>query len=180
VLPDGAECIVNAAMQAMREAFTPNSSYPPLGGGTDKVRFFAGEAPPIEAFDFHVNDPDCGCTAPMVWVRLARRYRSKDFPTPWVGEAPCDQPHVVAVEIGIARCAALVNPECDWTAYESEAEISMDDSRRIEIALCRARTLMKASECSDAVAFDAITPFGPQGGVMAWLSMFYARVDSDT
>lgn len=179
MLPDGADCIVAAAMQAMREAFTPDSTYPPLGGGTDRVRFFAGQAAPISAFDFHVNDPDCGCSKPFVWVRLTQRYRSDIFPTPWLGDAPCDKPHVVVIEIGVARCSALVQPNCDWSAYESEAEISMDDSRRIEIALCRARALMAASRCSDMVAFDTITPVGPEGGVMSWMGILYARVDSN-
>lgn len=178
MLPDGAECIVNAVMTAMREAFTAESSAPPLGGGTDRVRFFAGGTDPLAYFDFHVNDPDCGCEKPFVWVRLARRYRSQTFPAPWVGEAPCDQPHVVAVEIGVGRCSSLQTTECDWSAYETEAEISMDDSRRIEIALCRARTLMNRTKCSDAVAFDAVMPYGPTGGVIAWVSMLYARVDS--
>lgn len=179
MLPDGAECIVNAAMQAMREAFSPESTYPPLGGGSEVVRFFAGEATPLSAFDFHTNDTGCGCAKPFLWVRLARRYRSQIFPTPFTGEAPCGYPSVVTIEVGVARCSALVNPECDWSAYEAEAEISMDDSRRIEMVLCRARDLMKRTECSDAVAFEPVVPLGPEGGVMSWLSMFHARVDSD-
>lgn len=179
MLPDGAECIVNAAMQAMREAFAPDSSYPPLGGGSTVVRFFAGEATPLSAFDAHVNDPDCGCAKPFLWVRLARRYRSQVFPTPFVGEDPCGYPTVVTIEVGVARCSAMTQPDCDMSAYEAEAEISMDDSKRIELVLCRAKKIMKDSQCSDAVAFEAVVPLGPDGGVMSWLSMFHARVDSD-
>lgn len=178
MLSDPAECIINAVVTAMREAFTADSSAPPLGGGSDRVRFFAGDSAPLDFFDAHLNDPDCGCEKPFIWVRLMRRYRSQTFPAPWVGEAPCDQPHVVAVEIGVGRCSSMLTTECDWSAYEAEAEVSMDDSNRIEIALCRARQLMQRTKCSDAVAFDAVVPYGPVGGVLAWVSVLYARVDS--
>jgi hypothetical protein len=67
--------------------------------------------------------------------------------------------------------------DCDWTAYESEAEISLDDSARLELAMCRAAALMKAANCSDMVALDIVTPFGPDGGVIAWTGTLYARVD---
>lgn len=178
---DGADCIINTVITALREVFSPTSGYgEPLGGGTELVRVFAGAAAPLAAVDMHLEGDGCGCgQQPFVWVRLMRRYRSRQFPQPYVGDDPCGSPVVVAVEIGIARCAAVFAGEnCTWAAYEAEAEISLDDSRRIEVALCRAVGLLKASHCSDVAATDMVVPFGPEGGVMAWIGTLYARVDT--
>lgn len=177
MLHDGADCILNKVICALREAFTATSSHPPLGGGTDRVRVFAGEAPPLSAVDMHLDDCGCG-NDPFVWVRLTRRFRTAVFPQPYVGDNPCGTPRAVAIEIGVARCAAVFQEGCDWTAYESEAEVSLDDSARIELALCRAAALMKRDECSDMVALDAVVPYGPEGGVIAWIGTLYARVDT--
>lgn len=177
MLNDGADCIINKVICALKEAFSPNSSQPPIGSGTERVRVFAGEAAPLSAVDMHLDDCGCG-NDPFLWVRLVRRFRSQTFPQPYVGDNGCGSPRVIAIEVGIARCAAVNSEGCDWTAYESEAEISLDDSARIELALCRAAALMKASKCSDMVALDAVVPFGPEGGVIAWVGNLYARVDN--
>lgn len=174
---DGASCILNGVICALREAFTSESSYPPIGGGTDRVRVFAGEAAPLSAVDMHINECGCG-NDPFIWVRLMRRYRTRTFPQPYVGEDPCGSPTAVAIEVGVARCAAMYEEGCDWTAYEAEAEVSLDDSWRIDLALCRAAATLKKSGCSDAVAMDAVVPYGPEGGVIAWTGTLYVRVDS--
>lgn len=178
MLHDGAECIINNSITALREVFDPGSEYPPIGGGSTVVRFFAGDAAPLSAVDMHINDPECGCDRPFLWVRMMRRYRSRMFPQPYVGDDPCGSPRVIAVELGVARCAAVFADDCDWSSYEQEAETSLDDSHRIELALCRAVSLMKKSQCSDMVATDSILPFGPEGGVYAWIGTLYARVDT--
>jgi hypothetical protein len=36
---------------------------------------------------------------------------------------------------------------------------------------------MKETECSLSVALDAITAFGPDGGVIGWTAQLYATVD---
>lgn len=178
MLNDGADCIINKVICALKEAFSPTSSHPPIGGGTERVRVFAGSATPLSAVDMHMDDCGCG-NDPFLWVRLVRRYRSQIFPQPYVGDNGCGAPRVIAVEVGVARCAAAATEGgCDWTAYESEAEISLDDSARIELALCRAAALMKASKCSDMIALDAVVPDGPEGGVIAWVGNLYARVDN--
>lgn len=179
MIVDGAECIVNETMNALRDVFRPDSAQPPLGGGTERVRLFAGEATPLSAFDAHINGcDDCKAAEPFVWVRVARRYRSAQFPQQYVGDDGCDKPRVLALELGVARCAAVFDEDCDWSAYESEAEVSLDDSWRVELALCRARNRMKSAHCSDQVASDAVVPVGPEGGVIAWVGMLYARIDS--
>ena len=181
MLHDGADCIINKVICALKEVFSPTSSSPPIGGGTELVRVFAGEAPPLSAVDMHLADPDCACgEQPFLWVRLMRRYPTDAdrFPSATLGQSPCGNMSAVAIEVGIARCAAVFSDDCDWTAYEAEAEVSLDDSRRIELALCRAATLMKRSECSDEQTVDAVIPYGPEGGVVAWIGTIYARVDT--
>jgi hypothetical protein len=177
VYDDPANCIINTVASALRMFFAPQSEQPPLGGGTEQVRLFAGDALPIEAWDFF-RDGNEGCNEPFVWVRLMRRYRSKDFPAPFVGGDPCPIPVVIAVEIGVARCAATSIGDCDWECYETEAEISADDSWRIERALCYAATTVRKSDppCSPMVGLDAILPYGPEGGVIAWTGIMYASL----
>lgn len=174
----GVECILNKVICAMRAAFDPASGYPPLGGGTTTVRPFAGDATPLAAVDLHINDFGCGAD-PFLWVRLARRYRSQNFPQPYLGADGCRSQVVIAVEVGVARCAVIAAGDGpDWKALEEEAEISLDDSGRIELALCHASSLMIESKCSDMQAIDAVVPYGPDGGVIAWTGTLYAAVST--
>lgn len=174
---EGVECILNKTICALREAFDPGSSYPPLGGGSNIVRAFAGDATPLAAVDIHINDKGCG-TDPFLWVRLMRRYRSQSFPQPYVGADGCASQIVAAVEIGVARCAVISAEAPNWKDLAEEAEISLDDSGRIELALCRASALMKEAKCSDMQAIDAVVPYGPDGGVIAWTGTLYAAVST--
>lgn len=175
---EGVECILNQVICAMREAFDPSSSYPPLGGGSTTVRVFAGAATPMAAVDIHINDTGCG-QDPFLWVRLERRYRTQTFPQPYIGANGCAAQVAVAVEVGVARCAVIETGDGpDWTALAEEAEISLDDSGRIELALCRASTLMTSKGCSDMQAVDVIAPYGPDGGVIAWTGTIYAAVST--
>jgi hypothetical protein len=173
---DGASCVVDNVKSAVQQVFSPTSEFPPLGGGTEIVRLFANNTMPTEIIDLHVAE--CECEYPFLWVRLLRRYRSENFPQPSVAPAMCGV-QVVEVEIGIARCAALRDPgSCDWTDLEEEFEISMDDSWRIERALCLSVGLLKRSGCSDMVAMDAVVPHGPEGGVFGWVGTLYVNLSS--
>jgi hypothetical protein len=173
---EGVECILNKTICAMREVFDPASSNPPLGRGSTTIRTFAGDATPLAVVDMHVSEVGCGNT-PFLWVRLVRRYRTQSFPQPYVGPDGCAAQIAVAVEIGVARCAAIQTEDGpDWKTLAEEAEISLDDSGRIELALCRASALMTASKCSDMQALDAVVPYGPDGGVIAWTGTLYAAV----
>lgn len=173
MIEDPANCVINTVAAAMRAAFDPESEPPPMGGGSTTVRLFAGEGLPIQAWDFHRED---GCDEPFIWVRLMRRYRSDNFPAQYVGGDPCPKPVVVAIEVGVARCAAIADGECDWNCYENEAEIELDDSWRIERALCYAATQLRRSNCALQVGLDALTPYGPDGGVIAWTGALFAEL----
>ena len=156
---------VNAFILAMKQAFNPaDAVQPPLGGGSDKVHFVAGDVVPLEMWDSFAQGTNC--LEPFLWVRLVRRFRSKVFPAETIDDSNCSLPRVVRIEVGIGRCAVLPrsNGIYDWDQLAVAAEVSMDDSYRIELALCRARSLL----INNAVATDTIAPFGPEGGVTAW------------
>lgn len=174
---DPASDVVNAFVVAMKAAFNPaDSVQPPLGGGSTDVRFFASDG----ALPTSVWDPDngglaAGCRDPLLWVRVDRRYRAKarDFPAAFVGDKDCKDADVVralAVEVGIARCSDM-SAKPKWSALEREAEVSLDDSWRIETALCLAATALRKAK--HAVATDTIAPLGPEGGLIAWTGMAY-------
>lgn len=173
---DPANCIINYTMSALRAFFTPTSEQPPIGGGTDVIRLFAGDALPIEAWDFFRSEQGDDCSEPFAWVRLVRRYRSQTFPAPYAGDGPCGFPVVIVVELGVARCAAALREDCDWDCYRTEAEISADDSWRIERAMCYAAQKMRSENCSPAIGFDAVVPYGPDGGVVAWSGSLFAQL----
>lgn len=170
---DPASEIVNAFIRAMKLAFRPDDPYcPPTGGGNTEVRFFAGMAPPTDAWDAH-SDGGEGCDEPFLWVRLMRRYRSNNFPAPSASTEACSAPVVVAVEVGVGRCA-VTDAEPTWEQYAREAEVSLDDSWRIELALCSAAGILRAQ--SRTVGIDTIEPYGPEGGIIGHTGAAYVQL----
>jgi hypothetical protein len=163
--------VVAVVMGTLRDAFKPDSSFPPENG-TDIVRFFAGEGPATAAWDAHTNDT--GCDVPFLWVRVMRRYRTEQLPAPAVRDNPCGLPRAVAIEVGVGRCA-VIEQEPDWGDYEAEASVSLDDSWRIELALCAAAKRLRADNY--IVAADEISPYGPEGGIIAWTGIVYVQFD---
>lgn len=173
---DPASDVVNAFIAAMKAAFNPaDSVQAPLGGGSTEVRFFASDG----GLPTSVWDPETGlnigCKAPFLWVRVDRRFRSRrqEFPAVYVGDKDCKASDVVrgvAVEVGVARCSDM-SAKPKWSVLEREAEISLDDSWRVELALCMAATVL--SKADHAVATDTIAPLGPEGGLIAWTGMAY-------
>ncbi|WAB09525.1 hypothetical protein SEA_WOOPER_22 [Gordonia phage Wooper] len=172
VCTDTADPIVNAFIRAMREAFDDTSECPPIGGGSTTVRLFAGDAIPLAAWNAHSADVECD--HPFLWVRLMRRYRTNAFPTPTIASANCDMPRVLAVEVGVGRCA-VVDLEPSWEDYAREAEISIDDGWRIELALCRAKAFVLNEHLGSAFGTDIINPYGPEGGVIAMTGIGYVQ-----
>lgn len=155
---DPATDVIHAVLAAMRSVFSPTASCPPLGGGGEKVWFFAGEGAPIE---------EVNCGQPFLWVRLASRYRSQDFPDPYVPMNPCGSQEVIVVECGVARCA--VTGEGTYDQYADEARVSLDDSWRLSKVGC-----LVTGQLPDAqVGTDTVIPYGPEGGIIAWSTTLY-------
>lgn len=161
--------IVTAYLQAMAEAFDPASSNPPVVG-TTTVRFFGGDGIPMAAWEAHASGT--GCAEPFLWVRIVRRYRTELFPAPAIDTNSCGLPRVMEFEIGVGRCA-VVDLEPAWEDYAAEAAISLDDSWRIELALCRVGSLIR--RLGYTVGIGEIAPFGPEGGVVAWTGVSYVQ-----
>lgn len=174
---DPALDVVNAYSLAMREAFSPDGRCPPPTGGSNDVRFLAGEGPALVAFDLHTRNGQC--KEPFLWVRVARRYRTDKARitlTPVLDTgAHCGAlPRVVAIEVGVARCSVAVNEKARWDDYEMEAQRGLDDSWRLELALCRAASRLRVTR--NEVASDVINPVGPDGGIVAWVATAYVRI----
>lgn len=165
---DPATEVVAVAMGALREAFDPAGPCPPDGKGSTTVRFFASDG----GLPFW----DSTCKEPFLWVRVQQRYRSTvgNFPSAFVADGSCGSSsiRVLALELGVARCSSHeANPT--WAKLEKEAEISLDDSWRIEKALCGIVSRLRSK--SRAVGTDSIAPTGPEGGVMAWTGVAYVQ-----
>lgn len=177
-MQDPAIVVVNAYITAMKQAFNPADTIgPPLGGGSQNVRFFAGEGPALAAFDAHTGGGR-KCTEPFLWVRLARRYffRPGQFPAPSVHtEDQClNSLMAVAIEVGVGRCTVSVKAKPTWEEYAHEAEVSMDDSWRIGLALCMASKALRGPKRN--VGIDTINPYGPDGGVIAQVGTAYSQL----
>lgn len=162
---DPASDVIDAFKAGLLAAYDVTSSCPPDGlTVTPPVYFFGGESAPLEAWNAHTDDP--GCDVPFLWVRFAGRYQTREFPSPVTGPVECDIPTAIEVEIGVGWCATL-----DGTTpadYAGDAEASLINSWRLERARCAAITTLRQS--NHKVAVDIISPYGPEGGVMAWLT----------
>lgn len=171
VCVDPASEIISAYAAALAEVFDPDSSCPPDGGGSTTVRFFGGDGIPMAAWNAHTSGGE-QCDAPFLWVRVMRRFRSAEFPAQTIGIDSCSLPRVIALEIGVGRCAT-VDLDPSWEDYAAEAEISLDDSWRIELALCRAAALVRRIGYSAGTG--EVSPYGPEGGVVAWMGEAYVQ-----
>lgn len=167
---DPASAVITVFIDLMRKVFGPDSSCPPDEPGVD-VRFFAGDGAPLAAWDAHSSGGNC--SAPFLWVRLMRRYRTAAFPAQTTEVNPCGLGRVAVVEVGVGRCA-VVDLEPSWADYAREAEMSLDDSWRIETVLCAAAK--RLNNDGHRVGTDTIAPYGPEGGVVAWTGMAYVEI----
>lgn len=158
---DRASAAVTTVMNSLRDVYAPDADCPPLGGSTTKVSFFAGDAALIDEVD---------CSSPLLWVRLSSRHRSEVFPEPTVERSPCGSLDVIVVEVGVARCADM-DPNAATRA--TEAEISLDDTWRLAKAMCLASIRLGSDH---HVGTDSISPYGPEGGIIAWTSTMFISV----
>lgn len=158
---DPAVAVIEVVIQALGNVY--NSS---------DVRFFAGGAPAVAAFNAHTDQ--AGCDEPFLWVRVMRRYRTKVLPNSEASSNGCLLPRAVDVEVGVARCA-VVEQEPTWIDYETEAATSLRDSFLLETALRAAQCQLRAD--TYIAATSALTPFGPEGGVLGWTADIYAQFD---
>lgn len=166
-MADPAQDVLAVVIEQLRGVFTNSQQVPPTGGGTDDVRFMAGDALPLAAWNAHSDG--CGCKEPFLWVRLVQRYRTsrETFPAPTIQPGACHaQARALEIEIGAGRCA-VTTEEPSFAEYAHEAHVSLDDSFRLDVALCRALSCLTGEDGVQSVAVGNITPFGPEGGIIA-------------
>ena len=80
----------------------------------------------------------------------------------------------VAIEVGVGRCAVM-DEQPTWAQYDAEFDTSLEDSWRIELAVCRAAKLLEADTYTAAT--DEILQYGPEGGIICWTSIIYVQFD---
>lgn len=169
---DEAILVVNTFIAALLDAFNPaDSIQPPLGGGGAAVHFLSGEVVALELFDAQAIGSNC--SDPFLWVRAVDRFRWRDFPAPYTGAlaGDCEYPSAMTVEMGIARCTSLdaSGSTINWAKIGEEARIGLDDSWRIQLALCAA--VPQLHKQSRLVAIRPVIPQGPAAGVQAWATV---------
>lgn len=173
-MADHAATVIGLAVAQLRRFFTPEQQVPPLGGGTDTVNIVAGEvaSPPPWVGVRDDDDTSCDDCGPYLWVRLVRRWRTEEFPTEATAGG-CGLQPAITIEAGIARCHPFDPSPAD---LEEIAMVQLDDSWRIDRALCAA---MREAESKGVVAntgLGAGEPFGPEGLVIAWLQTAHAQL----
>jgi acetylornithine deacetylase/succinyl-diaminopimelate desuccinylase-like protein len=177
-MSDPAEDVIVHLIKAMRAKFTPTSSTPPRGGGSHHVRFLAADAVPLAAWDAHAEG--CGCAEPFLWVRLIQRYRTttNSFPAPFIGVSNCGAQRALEIEVGIARCAAITeNGEApEFKTLDEEAMVALDDSRRLDAAMCAAMKCATDADSALKTAVGPVIPWGPSGGVIAHVGTVWAQI----
>lgn len=172
---DPAGLVVDAFITALRQGFDPASACPPVGGGSVVVRFIAGDGA-LPLFE----PSGKGCREPFLWVRAAHRYRSTQdrFPSAALGSpsscADAAMVRVLAIEIGVGRCTSIgVDRTPQWDKIDREAEVSLDDSWRLEKVQCAVGGRLRRDR--KLCAHDTVAPAGPDGGLIAWTGMSYVQ-----
>ncbi|MAY48858.1 MAG: hypothetical protein CMH38_03260 [Microbacterium sp.] len=166
---DPANEVVAAAIEALARHFDPDQECPPVGGGSTEVRFIPGDG----------EIPIWVCDGPLLTVRVVQRYRSTaaEFPEPLkesVARCASGAFPAVAVELAVTRCSVIGREaKPSWSKIAAEAGASLDDSWRIEKALCDMRRLRTKSR---AVNTDNVTPSGPEGGFLTWAGFAYVQI----
>lgn len=173
--PDTAVTVIGLAVTRMRAFFAPDSALPPLGGGTDTVHILAGDA--VIAPEWVAsNDGSCAKCGPYLWVRLVRRWRSGQSQNQTASAAvigKCNTRRGITIEAGIARCHPY---EATPEELEQIALVQLDDSWRIDNALCAAMTDAEAANAATDTGLGPGEPFGPEGLLLLWTQVAYAQL----
>jgi hypothetical protein len=101
-----------------------------------------------------------------------RRYRTRTLPDPVTSTESCSLPRAIDLEVGAMRCA-VVEQSPTFDEYEAEAVLSLEDSWRIETALCAASRRLRGD--GFIVATAEIDPYGPEGGIIGWSGVIHVQ-----
>lgn len=169
---DKAVTIIGLVAEQLRAFFGDTAAVQPLGGGTNTVRILAGDSAVIPEW-LSGEQEDCGDCGPYLWVRLVRRWRSgNEFPQE-LPVAKCGTGRAITVEAGIARCFPITD---DPTELEQLALVQLDDSWRIDNALCLAMAKAEREGVALNTAIGAGEPIGPEGLAILWVQQASAQL----
>lgn len=172
-MADPAVTILGYVVESLRLAFDPKSATPPLGGGTPSIRLVGGDGIP-QAY-FHPYR-EAGCSEPLVWVRLVRRYYTELLPEESGRTTTgCARPAALTVEAGVLRCSTM-DPDPPWTDIEREALTQLDDGYRVDAAMRRAMKCARDEHRAHDTYLSPGEPWGPHGGVIAWTQWVHVQV----
>lgn len=173
--PNNAVGIIGCVRARLAEFFSPDAAVPPVGGGTETVWLLAGDsvAPPPWVGVVQDCTADCGV---YLWVRLVTRWRtgqSQNMTASSAVIAKCNQRRGITVEAGVARCHPLDGCVED---LERLALVELDDSWRIDDALCAGLADAEAAGFATDTGLGTGDPFGPDGLVYGWTQRGYAQL----
>lgn len=164
--------IIAEVMAQLRVQFHEGT---PLGGAVpiERIQHRIGAEVVLDGFD---GNDDCDA---LVWVSILRRYRTVDFPSEAYEIDNCRVGKAITIVVGIARCTSMMDdygnpPDPDQVAHE--AVVGIDDSSRLDAALCRAGRVLEDDGRANGFALDAAEPMGPSGGIVAWVQQASFRL----
>lgn len=169
---DPTQEFVDELIKVIQTVYSPDSPYPPPGGGSTTVHLVTGEGPEWDPMAGRFGEQGGqACEDPFIWVRLVTRYRSANFPEATVAPG-CPGIPVIVMEIGVGRCINI-DPEPDWSVISREAEWGLDDAFRLDKIAC---VLSGYLGTRALVAADPATPEGPEGGGIVWSTTVYIGI----
>lgn len=152
---------------------------PPVGGKVPVVHVLVGSdvSPPAWMAVGEDEEPSCeGCDA-FLWVRFSGRWRSDRFPAGRGFDAATlgggRAKPAISLEVGIARCHPLdPDPAEEMRLFRTQ----LDDSWRIDQALCNALTKAEDRNVATHTAIGTGEPYGPEGLVLVWTQTAQAQL----
>lgn len=167
--------VTSVLQQELQRMFSEGE---PFGGKipAERVQHRVGSQVVLDGFSDVDGTGEC---EGLVWLTVLRRYRTSEFPVESFESGNCSQPRAVLVQLGVARCSATMtddggppNPD----DVHMEAIRGLDDSARLDRALCAAADLLDEQGMISGWAADAAEPVGPEGGVITWVQQAAFRL----
>lgn len=175
--PDKAVGVIGCVAERLRQFFGPDTEFPPIGGAIHQVHVLAGDqvAPPPWVGTTE-DCTDCTDCSAYLWVRLVSRWRTGQSQNMTASAAvigKCNQARGITVEAGVARCHPL---EGTRDELEQHALIQMDDSWRMDNALCAGMADAEAAGFASDTGLGTGEPYGPEGLLIIWTQRAYAQL----
>lgn len=160
--------VVNELQEQLRKRFTESE---PFGGkiSADRVQHRVGNDLVFDEFSTGGGEECEG----VAWVSAIRRYRTEQFPAESFTSGNCGTQKALMVLVGVTRCSMTIDDNgeaADAERVNWEGVRGLDDSSRLDNAICAAGKELDDRGVILGWAVDAIEPVGPQGGAIVWVT----------